>query len=344
MRYLSPVHLWKDCRQSWQRLSHEHRANSLAALVALTTVGWLILKTPPTPVAADGVRPTKKNTRLVAHRLASPRDCTPTHQATLAPHPSPDPLASPTPLSDAQPSMPAYERTLRYKISLLEQGREFLQRTPAYTAEFSKQELVDGELLDEVTMFMKCRHQPFSIYFHWLTGDAGRELIYVEGNNNNKLLVHGGGWKARLPSLLLDPSDPMVMKECRYPVTSAGLLALTEIILKIHREDLMLERVDRCEQLPDESFDERPCYTFLTTYKNREVSPLYRKSLVMIDKEWKIPVFTRNHTWPEGDPSEDEQQLDDETLIEQYSYSELSFEVKLAEQDFDRHNEEYRFR
>ncbi len=46
----------------------------------------------------------------------------------------------------------------------------FLQQTPDYTAQFTKQELVAGELTEEQSIYVKIRHQPFSIYLKWLTG------------------------------------------------------------------------------------------------------------------------------------------------------------------------------
>ena len=101
------------------------------------------------------------------------------------------------------------ERTLKAKIARLEKGRDYLQKVPDYTAQFTKQELVDGSLLDEQTIYLKCRHQPFSIYLRWLTGDTGREVLYVDGLNEGNMVVHAGGWKARLPALTISPDSSL---------------------------------------------------------------------------------------------------------------------------------------
>ena len=227
---------------------------------------------------------------------------------------------------------------------MIERGLEFLKKTSDYTAQFVKQELVRGELLDEQEMEMKVRHAPFSIYLKWVTGEAGREVLYVDGANNGKLTAHGGGWKARLPAVSLELTSGIAMAESRHPINKAGLLELAKMMLDIHREDLATKRVARCEKLPDQNFDGRPCHAFLMEYKDPKVSEHYRKSISMIDKEWSIPVYTRNFGWLNGEVPSDPEQHDVATLIEFYSYSNVKFRPNLIALDFDRTNEEYRFK
>ena len=79
----------------------------------------------------------------------------------------------------------------------------------------------------------KIRHEPFSVYMKWLSGDRGRQLIYVDGQNDGKLLVQPGGIKGRLTGVLsLDPSGTLAMSDSRYPIQTAGLLALAKTILE----------------------------------------------------------------------------------------------------------------
>jgi hypothetical protein len=313
--------------------SSECRANGLAAGIALATIGWLALESPPAPVAADGIR--VANRRAPALRLAA--TSAPQALANVV-----EPVAPP--VAEALSPQEQSLRALRKKMEMLERGRQFLDEIPDYTAQFSKQELVDGELLEEQTMLLKCRHKPFSIYLQWLTGDVGRELLYVEGTNDGEMLVHGGGWKARLPALSISPTSSLAMKESRYPVTSAGLKALVDIILRIHADDLVKNNIERCDQLPDQDFDGRKCAVFVVYYKNAELSPTYRKSIVLIDKAWNIPLYTRNFCWPADQAPETAEELDDATLIEFYTFTDIQFRQQLAEVDFDRTNAEYRFR
>src|SRR5690606_37046315 len=69
-------------------------------------------------------------------------------------------------------------------VMLLERGCEEFARVPNYTAMLHKQERIGGELGDVQKVECKLRHEPFSVYMKWHTGDIGRELIYVDGAND----------------------------------------------------------------------------------------------------------------------------------------------------------------
>jgi hypothetical protein len=223
-----------------------------------------------------------------------------------------------------------HHKDLLFKIQLIEKGLDFLSKTPDYTAQFVKQELVRGDLLDEQEMEMKLRHEPFSIYLKWVTGEVGREVMFVQGQNDGMMRAHGGGWKARLPAVNIDPNGNLAMAESRHPVTKAGLLHLARTMLDFHKEDLATKRYSR--------------YAFLMEYADAKVSELYRKSISLIDKEWSIPVYTRNFGWISGEIPADPNEHDNASLIEFYSYSNIRFRPNLASLDFDHANEEYRFK
>jgi hypothetical protein len=312
----------------------EHRANGLAAGIAFTAVTILYLEAPPVPAGADSLR--------IAHRRGSPviLESAPVGQA-LASVVEPGPVAVAADLTPAQQA----EQTLRRKMELIERGRKFLETVPDYTAQFMKQELVDGELTEEQQIEFKCRHQPFSVYLKWQSGDVGRELLYVDGANDGEMVVHAGGWKARLPSLSISPTSSLAMGEARYPITNVGLLELAKTMLANHADDLAKSNVQRCEQLKDQEFEGRKCDVFVVEYKDAAGSPTYRKSVVLFDKEWSVPLYTKNFGWPDANTAtQTAAELDDATLIEFYTYSDVQLRLQLADADFDRTNEEYRFK
>ena len=72
----------------------------------------------------------------------------------------------------------------------------------------------------------------------------------------------------------------------------------------------------------------------------------YRKSVQYIDGELNLPICVRNFTWPEDDSPEFNlkgEELDEATMIELYSYSDIELECELDEMEFNRKNENYRF-
>lgn len=309
----------------------ELRANGLAGFIAITAVGFLYLESPPIPAGANSVRLTKQKPSGVFLTTGQAL-------ANVV-----EPVAVAAVAAELTPQQQT-ELALQRKGQQLELGRKFLESIPDYTAQFTKQELVHDELLEEQTIFLKCRHQPFSVYLNWLTGDAGREVLYVDGANNGEMIVHAGGWKARLPALSISPESSLAMKESRYPITNAGLLALIETMLRVQADDIAKNNVARCEQLKDQEFDGRMCSVFVVEYKDAQTSPTYRKSIALIDKEWNVPLYARNFGWPDGEAPQTASELDDATLIEYYTFTDLQFRQQLAEADFDRGNEEYRFR
>ena len=233
---------------------------------------------------------------------------------------------------------------LRQKIELLDRGLGWLQQIHDYTGTLQKQEVVNGVLLDEQTISIKCRHHPFSVYMAWHTGSPGREVIYIQGQNNGKMIVHEGGWKSRIPALTLATDCMLAMRDARYPVTTAGLVGLIEIMRGVHQDDLVRSNYASCDIDHHRQFDGRPCSMFTTRYKSRVESPTYRKSITLIDHEWNVPLHSRHFEWLNSNEAMSEEQLDEATLLECYSFTELNIGCGLTDHDFDRTNQEYQFR
>ncbi len=326
---------WLGRRTDW---NHEQRANGMAGFIALTALAILYLEAPPVPAGSGTIRINSVKSRaLVLHSASAPSS------QVMASISEPAPVAA----NAAIPSSSAASQVtsaLQRKVDMLKQGRKFLQATPDYTAVFSKQELVGDQLLELQDISLKCRHAPFSVYLRWLSGDVDRELLYVDGQNDGEMIVHGGGWKARLPALSISPDSSLAMQESRYPVTKAGILGTLDIMLEIHAEDVAKDRLARSEQLADEEFDGRQCAAFLLEYRDATLSPTYRKSITLIDKEWNVPLYTRNFGWPNVGETATGDELDEATLIEFYTFTEVEFRQQLATADFDRGNEEYLFK
>ncbi len=304
-------------------LDHQHKANSTAVAIALGAVLFLQLESPPRPAGAD-------TTRFVATKSAPVVVAIRNSEAPAA-----DEILTPEQRT---------ERTFLKKIELLDKGVAFLTQTPDYTAQFSKQEVVGGELLDEQTMLLKLSHNPLSVYLKWLDYDTGREVIYGEGLNNGHMLVHAGGWKARLPAISMEPESSLAMAEARHPITQIGLLNLSTKILEFHRRDLFAKNFTRCEQTENQSIGGRDCLCFVTEYRDAGSSKEYRKSIMLIDKEWSVPLFIKNFGWPTDNVTTVGEELDAATMIEQYTYTDVKFRAGLTAFDFDRANEDYGFK
>lgn len=319
----------------WSTIDPQQKSNLIAGGVVLAAIGFLRIEAAPIPAGSETIHiAAAKSPELKFERIAKPAEPVAADTADMA-------IAA----SEAVPSTPedASRQTLERKLAMVQAGIAFLKKTPDYTALFMKQELVGGELTDEQEIEMKVRHEPFSVYLKWMSGERGREVLYVHGQNDGEMVVRSGGWKSKLGPMSLEPDGTLAMREARYPITRAGLLELALLIESYHIQDLATQNVKACEQLADQEFSGRSCGCFLVEYKDASVSPNYRKSITLIDKEWSVPVYIKNYTWPAPDQeSLADEALDEATLVEFYSYSDVHFRQQLADSHFDRNNEEYR--
>jgi len=238
----------------------------------------------------------------------------------------------------------ANQELLAYHFALLKGGRERFSHQPGYTAILEKQERIGSSLSELVSLRVKVRHDPFSVYLKWLSGDIGKEILYVDGTNDGLLLVRLGGLKGRfLPTLRIDPLGSRAMKESRYPITKLGIVALADSVIERREQEIREHIIPKVRREPDADCEGRRCAVFVFEVSEQEKSPVYRKSVQFIDREWNVPIQVANYTWPDADEHLSGAALDDTTLIEYYKYSEIEADAQLTDRDFDRANSEYRF-
>ena len=235
---------------------------------------------------------------------------------------------------------------LSRNLELLKQALEKLSRIPDYTATMFTHERVGGQMTPAHVIQLKLRHEPFSLYMKWLAGDdKGREVIYVDGRDDNEMLVKLGGLKGRLlPAIKIDPNGSLARSKSRHAITEAGLLNLVRQLLEHRQHDLNDDVQVGCRMTDGHKFDERPCCRFVLEFADREESPTYRKSIQFFDEEFSVPVCIRNYGWPREGREIAPADLDEATLLEHYTYSDIRFHQRLADRDFDRNNAKYAFR
>ncbi len=315
------------------------RSGFLAGLTLFAAIVFLYLNFEPAPAGAD-----RKHRKVEIARLAASIEAMPKPTSQVAPAPVNPPAAGQRTVAQGPTE---FDRMAMYmNMILLEQGRRRLADVSDYTCTFFKQERLGAELSEGQIMELKMRHKPFSVYMKWLNGEKGRELLYVDGEQDNKMIVHPGGWKARIvPSIKLEPDSSLAMSESRHPVTMVGLLKLCDEIVARRKNEIEHRCPVRCQFFENETANDRPCYCFVSVYLDRKNSEEYRKSIQYIDREWLLPICVKNFVWPEAKQSfANEAALDEATLVEHYAYTELQFNQQLANDDFDRANKSYNFR
>lgn len=229
-------------------------------------------------------------------------------------------------------------------IHIARRGLDTIRRNiQDYQGYMVKRERINGRLTEKETMFFKIRNRhraedgtnkPFSIYMRFVAPEAvkGREVIWVEGRNQNKLVAHDVGWKA-LFRANLDPDGRMAMAGNRYPIYEAGIENLVvKLIEKAERDraagDCKVEFFQGAE------ISGRKCTVIQVTHPEKRQPYDFHLAQVYIDDELQVPIRYAAYSWPKregGSP----------VLEEEYTYLDLEINVGLEEDAFDPDNPEY---
>jgi hypothetical protein len=229
--------------------------------------------------------------------------------------------------SDAEhPLVPA----LRHAKSCL--GK--VQEMRGYECTFSKKEVVGNELISQ-TMKMKVRHDPFSVYMFFLEPSKGREVIFVEGKNDNKLQVHETGLASLIGTLSLAPEDSRVMVENRYPITRAGLKKMLESVVQQWEEETKYGETD-VKYFQDAKVGDYKCRVIESSHPQPRRQFKFHMTRLWIDEKSGLAVRVQQFGFPKKKDVKP-------PMLEDYAFTSIKPEVRLSDRDFDVNNPSYNY-
>jgi hypothetical protein len=102
--------------------------------------------------------------------------------------------------------------------------RRYDREVEGYRCTLLKQEQREGKLRRAEEIVCDFRQKPFSVRMEWRKGaeEAGR-ILYVKGENKDRLLVVGAGWRSFAGIITRDPTGTDVRESTRYPPTEFGM-------------------------------------------------------------------------------------------------------------------------
>lgn len=237
------------------------------------------------------------------------------------------------------------ENPLDPLLLVAEAGLEKLRDTlKDYTATIERQERVGGKLMPTETISLKIRQSqtdaagnievPRSIYTRHVAPKSlkGQEAIWVEGQNDNKLIAHTTGL-LNLKSFYLPPDGMLAMRGSRYPMTEAGFEVLIQRMLERGQRD---REYGSCVVNVDRNVvvNGRPCTMFEIRHDEQEGPYDFHIARIAIDDELDLPIHYEALTWPEEEGGEPQ-------LLERYTYTDIVINPGLSDMDFDITNPAY---
>ncbi len=116
-------------------------------------------------------------------------------------------LASADPVAFLEASIARYEREVK-----------------GYRATLIKQERIGGKLQPPERVACWFREEPFSVRMDWLEGERlAKRTLYVQGENDGKLLVLPAGLLGLVGVVKRDPDGDDARASARYPATEFGI-------------------------------------------------------------------------------------------------------------------------
>lgn len=233
---------------------------------------------------------------------------------------------NPTPDAQKHPLRPAID----YAKSCLEQ----VEAMPGYEATFYKREVIGKKTISH-KMRIKIRHRPFSVYLYFENPHEGREVLYVEGENNGKLVAHESGFLSIAGSMELSPTDSMAMSENRYPITMAGIANTLKVMIKQWEEETKYGESE-VKYYKDAKLGDMTCRVVESSHPQPRRQFNNHKIRLWVDTKTGIPVRMQKYGFPKraGNPP---------PIIEDYTFMNLKTDVRLTDADFDRNNTKYSF-
>lgn len=231
---------------------------------------------------------------------------------------------------------------------LIEIARSLLEKYQAdvrdYTASMVKRERISGTLGAETRMNIKVRCRggtaeqpvPLAVYLEFTepSSTAGREVIWIEGQRDNKIYSHEGGFK-NWTTLQLDPDGMLAMLGNKYPITEVGLRRMIEKLIEKGEQD---RQVGPCvvNTIKDQTVGGRPCTLYQIVHPEKDERFDFHIAQVFVDDQLQIPLRYAAFMWPESEGGEP-------VLEEEYTFLDIKLNVGLTDNDFDPENSEYKF-
>lgn len=299
-----------------------------ALLVSGLLVTPVLAQLPSGPFAARA-----RGKRSPAGGAANPAPARPSYRLAERTTPAVKPFE--THMKSGQPNEHPLMPALRWAYD----GIGNIEKIEDYSATLVKREQVNGKVGEYQYLFVKIRHDPFSVYVYFAGPPAlrGREVIFIKDQNDGKMWAHGTGMQETVfGTVSLHPTGMIAMRGQRYPLTEIGVLNLVRRLIEVGEKDL---KYGECEVkfFEGAKINNRVCTCIQVVHPVPRRNFLFHLARIFVDDELNVPIRYEAYDWPKkpGGPPQ---------LIEEYTYLNFKFNNGFTDADFDIRNPNYNFR
>lgn len=164
-----------------------------------------------------------------------------------------------------------------------------------YTAVFLKRERINGTLLPQETIELRFQ-APFKVYMAWRQPYAGRVIVYVEGENDNKILVNPGGL-LRFLRLQLEPTSSLATKNAHHSVREVGLQQTIALLVREYERGQREGQMTLTFQGDDEVAGRAAYHLTLVCHADKTAGYYAQRGEIWVDAEHFLPIRLSLYDW-----------------------------------------------
>ncbi len=210
-----------------------------------------------------------------------------------------------------------------------------------YSCLLIKRERIDGDLLDMQYIQARVRTevaengrvvQPYSVFLEFQAPSKikGRKVLFVQGRNDNKMLVRNGGKRFNYLTVKVDPNSDAALRESLVPITGIGFASVTDSLIKLIQQDIERDPLGtntKVKFFRNAKINGRVCTRISVLHPKPDPVLEFAEANVFVDDELHVPIRVEALVWPRtaGDVK---------PLLFEYTYTDLRLNVGLSDEDF----------
>jgi hypothetical protein len=215
----------------------------------------------------------------------------------------------------AAATRPKADHPLDWVLKYAREERAYLQQVVRdFSCRVTKRERIEGELQEHYFIDMRVREpayaggqlaKPLGVMLEFLGPEtvAGRRVLFVAGQNDDKLLVRKGGRRFGYVVIDIDPFGPSVRQESLMPINEIGFSHQLDRTIRTLEQDIAADPAGDntiVEHITTAAINGRPCQMLRVTHPRRQEGLQFFSASVSIDSQLHVPVRFDVYDWPEA--------------------------------------------